>query len=78
MLSGTAFFVPFVLFQPQLRAQGVPVVWLGVLFTGWRLAAMAGARVGPRLVTDATRGRWLLGVPVLMAVGFIAVASAQV
>ena len=78
VLSGTAFFVPFVLFQPQMQAQGVPVGWFGVLFTCLRLAALAGSRYGPRVVTEASLRAWLWSIPVLMALGFFAVAASPV
>jgi MFS family permease len=77
MLPGTAFFIPFVLFQPQMQAQGVPVGWLGVLFTALRLAALLGTRYGTRIVsvTDGSHRRWLLAIPALMAVGCAAIAA---
>lgn len=78
VLSGTAFFVPFVLFQPQMQAQGVPVGWLGVLFTCLRLAALAGSRFGPRVVTEGSLQSWLWAIPALMALGFLAVAASPV
>ncbi len=74
LLSGTAFFVPFVLFQPVMQDQGVAVGWLGVLFTGLRLAALAGSRYGPRLILTDNLVTWVWLMPALMATGFIAVA----
>ncbi len=75
VLSGTAFFVPF---QPQMQAQGVPVGWLGVFFAGLRLAALAGARYGPRVVTETSLRAWPWGIPALMALGLFAVAASPV
>lgn len=77
LLSGTAFFVPFVLFQPAMQDQGVAVGWLGVLFTGLRLAALAGSRYGPRLITTDELPTWLWLTPALMAAGFAAVAASH-
>lgn len=76
-LSGTAFFVPFVLFQPAMQEQGVAVGWLGVLFTALRLGALVGSRYGPRLIAPDTLATWLLLIPALMIAGFVAVASSQ-
>lgn len=77
LLSGTAFFVPFVLFQPAMHDQGVAVGWLGVLFTGLRLAALAGSRYGPRMISNARLAIWLSLIPVLMAAGFAAIAVSR-
>jgi MFS family permease len=77
LLSGTAFFVPFVLFQPAMQSQGVAVGWLGVLFTGLRLAALAGSRYGPRMISTSGLTVWLWLTPALMAAGFVAVAASH-
>lgn len=77
VLSGTAFFVPFVLFQPTMQEQGVAVGWLGVLFTGLRLASLAGSRYGTRVIAAHRLGSWLWLTPVLMAAGFLAVAASD-
>jgi MFS family permease len=74
LISGTVFFVPFILFQPQMQAHAVTVGWLGVLFTGLRGSALLGSRYGPRLVTAATLDRWMIAVPLLLAMLFVAVA----
>jgi hypothetical protein len=74
VLAGIAFFVPFVLFQPAMREQGVAVAWLGVLFTGLRLGALAGSRYGPRLIAAGTLARWIWITPALAAAGFVAIA----
>lgn len=74
VLSGTAFFVPFVLFQPAMQEQGVAVGWLGLLFTALRLAALAGSRYGPRLIADRHTPTWLWLTPGLLLLGFVAVA----
>ncbi len=78
LLSGTAFFVPFVLLQPRMEEQGVPIGWLGVLFTVLRLAALLGTRYGPRLISAASLRTWLWGIPALMVVGLLWVADSQV
>jgi MFS family permease len=74
LISGTVFFVPFVLFQPQMQAHAVAVGWLGVLFTGLRGSALLGSRYGPRLITAATLDRWMIAVPLLLAMLFVALA----
>lgn len=42
LLFGTAFFVPFVLFQPEMQSQTVPLGWFGLLFMGLRLFVLLG------------------------------------
>jgi MFS family permease len=75
MIAGTAFFVPFVLFQPEMQAHAVSLGWFGLLFTGLRLASLFGSRYGYRLISDSSLGTWLAAVPVAMAVLFIGVAG---
>jgi MFS family permease len=78
LIAATAFFVPFVLVQPQMQAFMVPVGWFGLIFMGLRLAALAGARYGPRIVNAAGGpGVWLVAAPVLMAAAFLGVAVAR-
>jgi MFS family permease len=74
IVSGTAFFVPFVLFQPAILSYAVSVGWLGLLFTGLRLAALLGSRYGFRLITRERLGAWLVGVPIAIAALFVVVA----
>lgn len=74
LISGTVFFVPFILFQPQMQAHAVAVGWFGVLFTGLRGSALLGSRYGFRLITAETLDRWMLAVPVLLAMLFVGVA----
>lgn len=77
LLSSTAFFVPFVLFQPQMQSYAIPVAWFGVMFMGLRLAALAGSRYGPMVVGRFGGARvWLLLAPVLLVLAFLAVALA--
>jgi MFS family permease len=78
LVSGTAFFVPFVLFQPAMQEHGVAVGWLGALFTALRLAALAGSRYGPRLIATGRLATWLWLTPALMAAGFAAVAVSHI
>lgn len=79
LISAAAFFVPFVLVQPQMQAFLVPVGWFGVIFMGLRLAALAGSRFGPRIVAAlGGAGLWLGLAPALLIVAFIGVAAAQV
>lgn len=74
LVAGTVFFVPFVLFQPEMQSHTVAVAWFGVLFTGLRGAAMLGSRYGERLIRPERLARWMRAVPVLMAALFAVVA----
>lgn len=77
LLSSTAFFVPFVLFQPQMQSYAVPVAWFGVMFMGLRISALGGSRYGPRLVERSGGSMlWLRLAPVLLVFAFLAVAGA--
>jgi MFS family permease len=77
MIAGTAFFVPFVLFQPEMQSQTVALGWFGLLFTGLRLASLAGSRYGYKLISDSSLGTWLAAVPAAMAVLFLVVAGSR-
>ncbi len=77
LISGTAFFVPFVLFQPEMQSHAVPVAWFGLLFTGLRLAGLFGSRYGYRLISPKSLGTWLAAVPVTVAVLFVCVAISR-
>ncbi|HTU73926.1 MAG TPA: MFS transporter [Trebonia sp.] len=77
MIGGTAFFVPFVLFQPEMQSQTVALGWFGLLFTGLRLASLAGSRYGYKLITDSSLGSWLAAVPAVMVVLFLVVAGSR-
>lgn len=75
--AGTAFFVPFVLFQPEMAAHAVSVGWFGLLFTGLRTASLLGLRYGRRLVRPDNLYKVMVAVPVLVAVLFIGVAVSR-
>jgi MFS family permease len=77
LISGTAFFVPFVLFQPTIQSFSVSVGWLGLLFTGLRLAALLGSRYGVKVIADRWLGAWLTAVPVVIAAFFVVVAVSR-
>jgi MFS family permease len=74
LVAGIAFFVPFVLFQPEMAAQAVAVGWFGLLFTGLRGSALLGLRYGVKLVTQETLYRRMVTVPLVMTLLFVGVA----
>lgn len=75
--AGTAFFVPFVLFQPEMAAHAVSVAWFGLLFTGLRTASLLGLRYGQKLVRPGNLYKVMVAVPVLVAVLFVGVALSR-
>ncbi len=75
--AGTAFFVPFVLFQPEMAVHAVSVAWFGLLFTGLRTASLLGLRYGHKLVRADNLYKVMVAVPVLVAVLFVGVALSR-
>ena len=54
----------------------VPIGWLGLMFMGLRLAALAGSRYGPKIVASTGGATVWLGVaPVLLATALVSVAA---
>ncbi|GIF46422.1 putative MFS family arabinose efflux permease [Asanoa ferruginea] len=77
LISGTAFFVPFVLFQPTAQSFAVSVGWLGVLFFGLRLSALLGSRYGYLIISERRLGFWLTSTPIAISALFVGVASSR-
>jgi MFS family permease len=77
LAAGTAFFVPFVLFQPEMAAHAVSVAWFGLLFTGLRTASLLGLRYGHKLINPDNQYKVMAAVPVLVAVMFVGVALSR-
>ena len=75
--AGTAFFVPFVLFQPEMAAHAVSVAWFGLLFTMLRTASLLGLRYGHKLVRPDNLYKVMVAVPVLVAGLFVGVAVSR-
>jgi MFS family permease len=75
--AGTTFFVPFVLFQPEMSAHAVSVAWFGLLFTGLRTASLLGLRYGHKFVRPDNLYKVMVAVPVLLAVLFVGVAVSR-
>ena len=63
VLSAVPWVLIFVLFQPFLDTNHVPIGLFGLLFLVLRLAGVAGSRYGPRLITVDARPRWLTAAP---------------
>jgi MFS family permease len=74
LAAGTAFFVPFVLFQPEMAAHAVDVAWFGLMFTGLRTASLLGLRYGRKIIRADNLYRAMIVVPVLMTGLFVCVA----
>jgi MFS family permease len=66
-LGVVPWLLVFVLFQPYLNGESVPIAWFGALFLVLRLAGVAGSRLGPRVIARSARPAWLTAVPLLFA-----------
>jgi MFS family permease len=74
LLAGTAFFVPFVLFQPEMSAHAIAVGWFGLMFTGLRAASLLGLRYGVKVIRPENFRQTMAAIPVLLTALFLGVA----